>query len=446
MNVYDSEKIADILAASHAMELISEPEMADVILLNTCAVRGKAEEKVFSDLGRFRSLKKKRPELIIGVGGCVASLEKEIIFHRAPYVDLIFGPQTIHELPILYQDLVETQRRQINTALLSETKFSNLPAVQAKGVSAFVTIMEGCNRFCSYCVVPMTRGSEVSRDFEQVVKECKALAAQGVKEIHLLGQNVNAYSSVIFAKTNSFQAVSQLVASKKAVDLADLIAELASLPEIQRIRFTTSHPAYFSERLINAFANEPKLVNHIHLPVQSGSDQILKAMRRGYAISEYREKIDALRAVRPDISIATDFIVGFPGETEADFNATLNLAEKIKFDNSFSFIYSPRPNTRAALLVDDVPLTEKKRRLAILQKLLSGHAKSISNAMLGKVEKILVTEPAAKDVKQVTGRTENNRIVNFIASSELIGKIVSVKITEVLTNSLRGTINAAKFD
>ncbi|OGT07392.1 MAG: tRNA (N6-isopentenyl adenosine(37)-C2)-methylthiotransferase MiaB [Gammaproteobacteria bacterium GWE2_37_16] len=426
MNVYDSQKIADILAASHGMITTEDPQNADVLLLNTCAIRDKAEEKVFSDLGRFRAFKKKRPEIIIGVGGCIASHSGEKILKRAPYVDFVFGPQTIHQLPILYDEVIEKKSHPMDIRLLENEKFTYFPPPRACGASAFVTIMEGCDRFCSYCIVPQTRGREISRPFAEIIRECQQLAEQGVKEIHLLGQNVNAYCDKD--------------STEKTQDLADLLIAAARIENIARLRFTTSHPAVFSEHLLEVFATEPKVVNHLHLPVQSGCNRILNLMRRGYTVEEYKEKIQKLRAIRPEISVSSDFIVGFPGETEADFLETLDFVKEMHFDHSFSFIYSPRPNTSAATLTDDVPLAKKKQRLLVLQNLLNSEEKIISQTMLNSVQEILVTDVARKNTKQLMGRTENNRIVNFHGDPNLIGKTVPVKITEILRNSMRGEI------
>jgi len=424
MNVYDSQKIADLLLTSHGMQLVITPDKADLIVLNTCAVRGKAEEKLFSDLGRLRLIKKKHPEIIIGVGGCVATQEGKNILTRAPYVDFVFGPQTLHHIPLLYDEVVDTKRHLINIELLKNEKFKHFPEPIADGPSAFVTIMEGCNRFCSYCVVPHTRGPEISRPFEDVINECTKLSSQGVKEIHFLGQNVNAYRY-------------------KTKDLTDLLSKVAEDKNIARLRFTTSHPTSFSKRLMTAFANEPKIVNHLHLPVQSGSNRILKVMRRNYTTEQYKEKIAAVRALLPDISISSDFIVGFPNETEADFQETLNFVSEVNFDHSFSFIYSPRPNTKAALMDDTISLPEKKQRLQTLQNLLTAQENVISQAMLNTTQEILVTGTAIrKDHQQLMGRTENNRIVNFVnnTNQNLIGKIISVKITKILRYSLRGEV------
>lgn len=427
MNVYDSQKIADLLAASHKFILTNNVAEADLILLNTCSVRDKAEEKVFSDLGRFRLHKNKRPEIIIGVGGCVAMQERENILKRAPFVDIIFGPQTLHELPLFYDEVLNKQTKVIDTRFLKNEKFAYFPPATTKEAAAFVTIMEGCNYFCSYCIVPQTRGREISRPMPQILQECQYLAQQDVKEIHFLGQNVNAY-------------LDNQDGSAKPKDLADLLENTGKIEGIKRIRFTTSHPSAFSERLINAYAKLPKLVSHLHLPIQSGSDKILKAMNRKYTAAVYTSIIKKLRHARPNLAISSDFIVGFPGETEEDFLATLKLVEDIKFDHSFSFIYSPRPNTKAALLEDKIPLAVKKERLFALQQLLDNQEKAINEAMLNTKQKILVTGLARKNSKQLSGRTENNRVVNFIGEKDLIGKIIEVKIDEILRNSLRGTI------
>ena len=423
MNVYDSQKIADVLFESHGMELVFEPREADVILLNTCAVRGKAEEKVFSDLGRIKVFKKLRPEIVIGVGGCVATQEGRNILIRAPYVDFVFGPQVLHRIPSLYNEVIKKRKRLIDTEFLKNEKFLYFPPARADGPSAFVSIMEGCNQFCSYCVVPHTRGPEVSRPFNDVIHECTELALQGVTEINLLGQNVNAYCD-------------------KGKDLADILYALAKNKDILRIRFMTSHPKFFSERLLEAFRLEPKIVNHLHLPVQSGSNTILKAMRRGYTVEANKDKIAALREIRPDIAVSSDFIVGFPGETDTDFQETLDLVSEIKFDHSFSFIYSPRPNTKAALFEDTLPLKTKKERLKILQILLLKFENAINQNMRHTEQEILVTGFSRKNSRQLMGRAENNRIVNFEnkTGEDLVGKIVNIKITEILRNSLRGEL------
>ncbi len=438
MNEYDSARIADSLRESHGLELINNPKHADVILLNTCSIRNKAQEKVFSDLGRFKFLKQINSELIIGVGGCVASQEREKILQRAPFVDLIFGPQTIHKLPEMYDQILKDKKPVINVEINSchsriysrHSRESGNPENHYKVldsrvhgndnqlVTAFVTIMEGCNKFCSYCIVPFTRGRETSRPLADVIAEVKILAEKGVKEVTFLGQNVNDYE----------------------YNLAALIHETAKINNIERIRFTTSYPSSLSDELINAYATEPKLAGHLHLPVQSGSNEILRAMRRRYTVEEYQEKINQLRAARPGISITSDFIIGFPGETEEDFLATFNLVKEINFDNSFSFIYSPRPGTLAAKMEDNISLKEKKQRLALLQAQLNGQKAAYSEQMLGTEQKILVTGFSKKNSQELTGRTENNRVVNFAGDKNLIGKIISVTITEVLPNSLRAII------
>lgn len=426
MNEYDSNKMADVLRTSHGMETTQNLDEADVVLLNTCSIREKAQEKVFSELGRLRDLKKKNPHMLIGVGGCVASQEGATIVKRAPYVDLVFGPQTLHRLPELIEKTVNEQRAAIDISFPEIEKFDRLPESRAEGPTAFVSIMEGCSKYCSFCVVPYTRGEEISRPFDDVLTEVARLAEQGVKEVNLLGQNVNDYRG--------------LMHSGEIADLALLIHYVAAIDGIERIRFTTSHPQAFSDNLIEAYAEEPKLANHLHLPVQSGSDRILAAMKRNYTALEYKSKIRRLRAVRPDISISSDFIIGFPGETDADFAATMKLIEDIGFDHSFSFIYSPRPGTPAANLADDTPLNVKKERLAILQSRILQRAHEISQAMVGTAQTILVTDVAKKDSNQLSGRTENNRVVNFDGDKNLIGRLVSVQITEALPNSLRGRL------
>lgn len=425
MNVYDSQKIADILYASHTLEYTENMEEADLILLNTCSIRGKAEEKLFSDLGRLRKLKKERAHIVIGVGGCVASHAGEEILRRAPCVDLIFGPQTLHLLPLLYDEVIEKKQRPIANNLLENEKFAYFPTPRAEGPSAFVTIMEGCDRFCSYCIVPQTRGREISRPFGEILEECRILARQGVKEIHFLGQNVNDF---------------QCTKKNTSNDLASLLYAASDISEIKRLRFTTSHPAAFSDRLIEVFAKEPKLVNHLHLPIQSGSNRILELMRRGYTKEEYKNKIEKLRIVRPNISISTDIIVGFPGETEKDFQETLDFVKDMQFDHSFSFIYSARPGTPAALLEDDISLEIKKQRLTQLQSLLDTSEKIISRSMVNTVQDVLVLDTAMKNPLQLMGRTENNRIVNFVGDVNLIGNMTRVIIKEALRNSLRGEI------
>lgn len=422
MNEYDSARIADSLRESHGLELTNNPKTADLILLNTCSIRKKAQEKAFSDLGRFKFLKQNNPGLIIGVGGCVASQEREKILQRAPFVDLIFGPQTIHKLPEMYDQILKNKKPVINVVNScgcgNLEKFSHLPEPSIQSPTAFVAIMEGCDKFCSYCIVPFTRGRETSRPMADVIAEVKILAEKGVKEITFLGQNVNDYK----------------------YNLAALIHETAKINNIARIRFTTSYPSSLSDELINAYAIEPKLADHLHLPVQSGSNKILRAMRRRYTVEEYKGKINQIRAVRPNISITSDFIVGFPGETEEDFIATLNLVKEINFDNSFSFIYSPRPGTLAAKMEDNISLKEKKQRLAILQAQLNMQKAAYSEQMLGTEQKILVTGFSKKNSQELTSRTENNRVVNFAGVKNLIGKIINVTITEVLPNSLRAII------
>jgi len=426
MNEYDSSKMADVLKASHHLEKTSNMDEADVILLNTCSIREKAQEKVFSELGRFRILKEKNPNLIIGVGGCVASQEGAAILDRAPYVDMIFGPQTLHRLGDMIQD-VKTKRKPVVDIRFPEIeKFDNLPEPHAEGPSAFVSIMEGCSKYCSFCVVPYTRGEEISRPLDDVLAEIAKLAAQGVAEINLLGQNVNDYRGPMH--------------EGGIADLALLIQYAAAIDGIVRIRFTTSHPVAFSNNLIQAYADVPQLANHLHLPVQSGSDRILAAMKRGYTALEYKSKIRRLRKVRPDICVSSDFIIGFPGETESDFEDTLNLIHEIGFDTSYSFIYSPRPGTPAAQLPDDISMDVKKQRLSILQNRILLNAKRISDNMIGSVQAILVTGPSKKDPNELAGRTENNRVVNFKGDPSCIGKLVSVKITASLPNSLRGEI------
>jgi tRNA-2-methylthio-N6-dimethylallyladenosine synthase len=426
MNEYDSDSMANLLQHSHRLTLTKNPVEADVILLNTCSIREKAQEKVFSQLGQWRKIKHQRPHVIIGVGGCVASQEGANIRQRAPFVDIVFGPQTLHRLPELINHVLEKKQPVVDISFPEIEKFDHLPKPHAQGVSAFVSIMEGCNKYCSFCVVPYTRGEEISRPLDDVLAEIVQLSTQGVREITLLGQNVNDYQGPRYEGGTA--------------DLADLIRYIATLAEIDRIRFTTSHPLAFSERLIQAYAQVPKLVNHLHLPVQSGSDRILAAMKRGYTTLEFKAKIRKLRKIRPDIAISSDFIVGFPGETAEDFQATLNLIATIGFDHSFSFIYSRRPGTPAAELPDNIPLEIKKQRLQILQNLLVFQGQALSEKMRGTVQHILVTAPSKKNAQELQGRTENNRVVNFKASAHLIGQIIPIKITEVLKNSLRGEL------
>ncbi len=431
MNEYDSARMRDLLGESHQMVATESPEEADVILINTCSIREKAQEKLFHELGRWKQLKQARPDLVIGVGGCVASQEGDAIAKRAPFVDLIFGPQTLHRLP----EMMETRRSGDGAVVVDISfpeieKFDRLPQPDADGVSAFVSIMEGCSKYCTFCVVPYTRGEEVSRPVADVLAEVVHLAAQGVREVNLLGQNVNAYRGASD--------------SGEPVDLAELITLVAAVDGIDRIRFTTSHPVEFSDALIDVYAEVPELVSHIHLPVQSGSDRILMAMKRGHTVLEYKSKIRRLRAIRPDISISSDFIIGFPGETEADFAATMKLIEDIGFDTSFSFIYSARPGTPAADLPDDTPMEIKKQRLKILQDRITQNAFAISRRMVGSRQRILVSGYAKKDPGQLSGRTENNRVVNFRCDNpELIGQFVEVVIEEALPNSLLGSLSAA---
>ena len=425
MNEYDSAKMADVLGTED-FETTDKPEDADVILFNTCSVREKAQEKVFTDLGMVRHLKQKNPELIIGVGGCVASQEGAAIIQRAPYVDLVFGPQTLHRLPGMLTKRRQTGRAQVDIEFPEIEKFDHMPPARVEGPSAFVSIMEGCSKYCTYCVVPFTRGEEVSRPLDDVLAEVAHLADAGVKEITLLGQNVNAYQGEM--------------ADADVADFALLIELVAEVPGIERIRYTTSHPREFTQRLIDVYAKVPKLVSHLHLPVQAGSDRILAAMKRGYTVLEYKSIIRKIRAVRPDISLATDFIVGFPGETEEDFEATLRLLEEINYDHSFSFVYSPRPGTPAAGLADDLSQEAKLQRLYRLQAQLDKQVRAYSEAMVGTVQRVLVEGPSKKDPNELMGRTENNRVVNFAAPARLIGHFVEVTITRALPNSLRGEV------
>jgi tRNA-2-methylthio-N6-dimethylallyladenosine synthase len=430
MNEYDSSRMADVLAASHRLEVVQDPALADVLLLNTCSIREKAQEKVFSELGRWKELKDRNPSLVIGVGGCVASQEGEAIRDRAPYVDLVFGPQTLHRLPQMLDESRRAPRPVIDVSFPEIEKFDCLPAPRADGPTAFVSVMEGCSKYCSFCVVPYTRGEEVSRPFDDVIAECAALAAQGVREITLLGQNVNAYRGEMYDGENA--------------DLALLIACLAAIDGIERIRYTTSHPLQMSDSLIQAYAEVPELVGHLHLPVQSGSDRVLAMMKRNHTALEYRSIIRRLREARPGISLSSDFIVGFPGESAADFEQTMALIEAVGFDHSFSFIYSRRPGTPAAELPDDVPMTVKRERLARLQARIGELAAGISRNMIGRIERVLVEHPSRKRADQLCGRTENNRVVNFDGDPALIGRFVDVHITEALPNSLRGVIVATE--
>lgn len=438
MNEYDSAKMADVLAASEGLELTDNPEEADVVLVNTCSIREKAQEKVFSQLGRWKALKAGGKQVIIGVGGCVASQEGEAIVKRAPYVDLVFGPQTLHRLPELIRARRESGKSQVDISFPEVEKFDRLPEPRAEGPSAFVSIMEGCSKYCSFCVVPYTRGEEISRPFEDVLVEVAQLAAQGVREINLLGQNVNAYRGPY--------ADAEAGEEAQVADLGLLIRSIAQIEGIGRIRFTTSHPLEFSDSLVEAYRDVPQLANYLHLPVQAGSDRILSAMKRGYTALEFKQKIRKLRAVRPDISISSDFIVGFPGETDADFDKTMKLIEDVGFDQSFSFIYSRRPGTPAADLEDDTPEAVKHARLARLQAHINAHAQQISQSMIGSVQTVLVEGPSKKNPAELTGKTENMRSVNFPGHPRLIGQFVEVTITEALSNSLRGRLHLAEDD
>ncbi|MBB1060329.1 tRNA (N6-isopentenyl adenosine(37)-C2)-methylthiotransferase MiaB [Marilutibacter spongiae] len=435
MNEYDSAKMADVLAASDGLELTANVEEADVILVNTCSIREKAQEKVFSQLGRWKALKQGGRDVLIGVGGCVASQEGEAIIKRAPYVDLVFGPQTLHRLPELIRARREQRQPQVDISFPEIEKFDRLPEPRAEGPSAFVSIMEGCSKYCSFCVVPYTRGTEISRPFEDVLVEVADLAAQGVREINLLGQNVNAYRGPYGEGDEADVA-----------DLGLLIRAIAEIDGVDRIRFTTSHPLEFSDSLVEAYRDVPELANYLHLPVQSGSDRVLSAMKRGYTALEFKQKIRKLRAVRPDISISSDFIVGFPGETEAEFEKTMKLIEDVGFDQSFSFIYSRRPGTPASDLEDHVSSEEKHARLSRLQAAINANARRISEAMVGSVQKVLVVGASKKDANELTGKTENMRSVNFPGDPRLVGRFVDVAITGALSNSLRGRVVAIDED
>ncbi len=435
MNEYDSSKMRDVLEASDGMTRTDNPADADVLLVNTCSVREKAQEKVFSLLGEWRLLKQARPEVVIGVGGCVASQEGDGITARAPFVDLVFGPQTLHRLPQMLEGVKRSGRAQIDVSFPEIEKFDRLPEARAAGATAFVSIMEGCSKYCTFCVVPYTRGEEISRPFEQVLQEVRGLAAHGVREVTLLGQNVNAYAGPM--------------ADGTPADLATLIHYVADIDGVERIRFTTSHPLEFNDSLVEAYANVPKLNNFLHLPVQSGSDRILAAMKRGHTVLEYKQKLRKLRAVRPDICISTDLIVGFPGETEEDFAATMNLVAEVGFDQSFSFLYSRRPGTPAAALPDEVPHEVKQRRLALLQERLNSQGRAISQRMVGSRQRVLVERPSKRDAAQLAGRTDNNRWVNFSGPSaqpqSLINRFADVMITEAMPNSLRGRLLADRL-
>jgi len=429
MNEYDSAKMADVLQAAHGLTLTQDETEADVILINTCSIREKAQEKVFSQLGRWKQLKQDNKAVVIGVGGCVASQEGEAIVKRAPYVDLVFGPQTLHRLPEMIEARRATGKPQVDISFPEIEKFDRLPEPRAEGPTAFVSIMEGCSKYCTFCVVPYTRGEEISRPFDDVVAEIALLAEQGVREVTLLGQNVNAYRGLMF--------------DGAIADLGLLIHAIAEIDGIGRIRFTTSHPLEFSDSLIDAYANVPKLANFLHLPVQSGSDRILAAMKRGYTALEFKQKIRKLRAVRPDISISSDFIVGFPGESDTDFEKTMKLIDDVGFDQSFSFIYSKRPGTPAATLADDTSDAVKHERLARLQTTINANAKRIGEAMVGSVQRVLVEGVSKKRANEMTGRTENMRFVNFAGDQCMIGQFADVVITEAMSNSLRGRVASA---
>jgi len=425
MNEYDSDKMSDVLKHSHGLELTDDIDQADVLLVNTCSIREKAEEKLFHQLGRWKKLKTTKPNLVIGVGGCVASQEGDLILKRAPYVDLIFGPQTLHRLPNMLNDVLDKSQVSIDISFPEIEKFDHLPEPHSDTASAFVSVMEGCSKYCTFCVVPYTRGEEISRPFNDVIREVEVLAEQGVKEINLLGQNVNAYRG--------------LMDDGEISDLALLIAIVAQVSGIERIRYTTSHPVEFSDRLIKTYAEVPELVSHVHLPVQSGSDKILGSMKRGHTVIEYKSKIRKLREIRPNISLSSDFIIGFPGETEEDFDNTMKLIEEMGFDKSFSFIYSKRPGTIAASLPDDVDQTVKKQRLGVIQDKLNENTEKISRLMIGSIQKVLV-EGHSKKGSTLSGRTENMRTTHFQGNEDLIGQIVSVKITEGFANSLQGEL------
>ncbi|MDP3761608.1 MAG: tRNA (N6-isopentenyl adenosine(37)-C2)-methylthiotransferase MiaB [Ramlibacter sp.] len=425
MNEYDSDKMADVMNAAEGYEPTQDVEEADLILFNTCSVREKAQEKVFSDLGRVKHLKQKG--VLIGVGGCVASQEGAAIIERAPYVDVVFGPQTLHRLPELLRQRANERRPQVDISFPEIEKFDNLPPARVDGATAFVSIMEGCSKYCSYCVVPYTRGEEVSRPFEDVLAEVAGLADQGVKEVTLLGQNVNAYRG-------------RMGDSAEIADFALLIEYVADIPGIERIRYTTSHPNEFTQRLIDAYAKVPKLVSHLHLPVQHGSDRILMAMKRGYTAMEYKSTVRKLRAIRPDMALSSDFIVGFPGETDEDFAKMMKLIDDVGYDNSFSFIFSPRPGTPAATLHDETPHEVKLKRLQQLQAVIEGNMRRISEARVGTMQRILVEGPSRKNATELAGRTECNRMVNFKGPARLVGQMIDVRVTEANSHSLRGEV------
>ena len=425
MNEYDSNKMSDVLKASHNLDLTEDINEADGLLINTCSIREKAEDKLFHQLGRWRKLKEKNPNLVIGVGGCVASQEGDLILKRAPYVDMIFGPQTLHRLPNMLNEALNDDEITVDISFPEIEKFDHLPEPHSDGASAFVSIMEGCSKYCTFCVVPYTRGEEISRPFIDVIHEVELLAKQGVKEVNLLGQNVNSYRG--------------LMDDGEVADLALLITIVAQIEGIERIRFTTSHPVEFSDRLIETYAEVPELVSHLHLPVQAGSDKILGLMKRGHTAIEYKSKIRKLKQIRPDISISSDFIIGFPGETESDFNDTVKLIDEIGFDKSFSFIYSKRPGTIASSFADDVSADTKKERLSIVQERLNNNTEEISKSMIGSTQKVLV-EGFSKKGNTLSGRTENMRTAHFEGGEELIGQIVSVKILDGIANSLKAEL------
>ncbi len=426
MNEYDSDKMADILNQFEGYEKTTNPEEASVILFNTCSVREKAQEKVFSDLGRVRHIKEQNPDVIIGVGGCVASQEGKTIVKRAPYVDIVFGPQTLHRIPELIKSKRQTGKSQVDITFPEIEKFDNMPSPRVEGFAAYVSIMEGCSKYCSFCVVPYTRGEEVSRPFEDILREINELTKQGVKEIHLLGQNVNAYRGEM--------------ADGEIADFALLLEFVNAIPEVQRIRYTTSHPKEMTQRVIDCYSTLPKLVSHLHLPAQSGSDRILAAMKRGYTSLEYKSIIRKIKALRPGISFSSDFIIGLPGESEVDFEKTMQLIEDIGYDTSFSFVYSKRPGTPAAELQDDTPTAVKLERLQKLQKKIESQAKQISQQMVGTIQKVLVEGKSKRDPNELSGRTENYKVVNFSGNERLIGQIIDIEIVDCMPNSLRGNI------
>jgi tRNA-2-methylthio-N6-dimethylallyladenosine synthase len=426
MNDYDSSRMADLLNKTHDYEMTDDPKDADLLVLNTCSIREKAQEKVFSKLGEWKKFKNTKPDLKIAVGGCVASQEGKAIRSRAPYVDMVFGPQTLHRLPGMINAVEKDSKPVIDTSFPEIEKFDVLPAQQVEGVSAFVSIMEGCSKYCTFCVVPYTRGEEVSRPFDDVIAEVAAVAEKGVREVNLLGQNVNAYRGTTHDGGEA--------------DLADLIELIAAIDGIDRIRYTTSHPVEFSQRLIDVYARVPELVDHLHLPVQSGSDRILAAMKRGHMILEYKSKIRKLKKIRPNLSMSSDFIIGFPGETDKDFEDTMKLISELDYDMSFSFIYSARPGTPASDIADETPMEVKKQRLSLLQQRLNQQSQQHARRMIGTVQTVLVEGPSKKDPMQLAGRTENNRVVNFDGQPDMIGKFLKLEITEALPNSMRGVL------